>query len=293
MSGKTSASQACFSKAFAHYNVFPGCYYHDSTTMPAFHPWLAAIVVSSIVQGLDHLSMIDSITRTVRDNRYLSRMIGVLFSFGHGLVVMIISVIVGSGIMQSKPPAWLDDFGNGISIFFLFTFGILTLWNVFQKQKQFVSTSLKVLLLRKIINQRCNPLLIMFIGALFAFSFDTFSQVALFSISASLFSGWLFSAVLGVLFMLGMMVSDGVNGLFVSRLIQRADKTSLFISRVLGVAISGFSLTVGTLNLIQFISSTWYEPTWTTQGEELRLSSLGKPHCFVPRQAAGNKFKLA
>lgn len=202
---------------------------------------------------LDHLSTIDSITRSVRDNRYLSRITGILFSLGHGLVVTTISIIIGSGLMQSKPPAWLLHFGNSISIFFLFIFGILTLWNVFQTQTHVSSTSFKGLLLRNIINQRCNPLFIMLIGALFAFSFDTFSQIALFSISASLFSGWLFSGVLGVVFMLGMMISDGINGLLVSRLIQRADKTSLFISRIVGLLISVFSLTIGTLNLIKLV----------------------------------------
>jgi nickel/cobalt transporter (NiCoT) family protein len=203
---------------------------------------------------LDHLSTIDSITRTVRDNRYLSKMIGILFSLGHGLVVTIVSLIIGSGMMQSRLPSWLDNFGSWISIFFLFTFGFITLWNVLQKSTRTVpTTSLKGLFLRKIITQKCNPLFIMLIGALFAFSFDTFSQVALFSISASLLAGWLFSGVLGIVFMLGMMISDGVNGLFVSTLIQRADKTSFIISRMVGLMISFFSLTIGTLNLIKLV----------------------------------------
>lgn len=202
---------------------------------------------------LDHLSTIDSITRTVRDNKYLSKMTGLLFSLGHGSIVTIISIIVGSKIIQSKPPLWLDHFGNLVSIFFLFTFGMITLFNIFQPQKQIITTSLKGFILQKIIRPRCNPLFIMFIGALFACSFDTFSQVALFSISASLFSGWLFSGALGVIFMLGMMLSDGFNGLFVSKIIQRADKTSLFTSRLLGLTIAIFSLIVGTLNLIRVI----------------------------------------
>ena len=91
----------------------------------------------------------------------------------------------------------------------------------------------------------------MMIGALFALSFDTFSQIALFSITASLMSGWLFSAILGSFFTLGMMVSDGFNGLFVSALIQRADGTSLVLSRSLGVAISFFSLLTGAIGLIK------------------------------------------
>lgn len=203
---------------------------------------------------LDHLSTIDSITRTVRDNRDLSKVIGILFSLGHGLVVTFISLIIGSEMLQSQFPLWLDNVGNWISIFFLFTFGFLTLWSVLQKSTSPASTaSLKGLLLRKIITKKCNPIFIMLIGALFAFSFDTFSQVALFSLSASILAGWLFSGILGIVFMFGMMTSDGLNGLFVSTLIQRADKTSFFISRMIGLMISVFSLTIGTFNLIKLV----------------------------------------
>ena len=96
----------------------------------------------------------------------------------------------------------------------------------------------------------------MFIGALFAFSFDTFSQVALFSLSASVLAGWLFSGVLGLIFMVGMMLSDGLNGFFVSTLIQRADRLSLFLSRSLGLAISLFSIVLGVITLVKMIRYT-------------------------------------
>lgn len=197
---------------------------------------------------LDHLSTIDSITRTVSGSN-LSKMIGMLFSLGHGLVVTTISIIMGSGMMQAKLPVWLDHVGNWISIFFLLLFGALTLWNVFKKPKSIASTTLKSWLLRNIIKAKCHPLLVMLIGALFAFSFDTLSQVALFSISASIVAGWLFSGILGLIFMSGMMISDGLNGLFVSILIERADSLSIFISRLVGVLIAAFSLIIGLLNL--------------------------------------------
>jgi len=203
---------------------------------------------------LDHLATIDAITRTVRENRFLSKLVGVLFSLGHGLVVTLISLIIGSGLLQSHIPEWLDGFGQWISIIFLFVFGMLNLYNIFQNPfNQNMPVGIKSFLVKKLNAKKFNPLMIMSIGALFAFSFDTFSQIALFSISASLLSGWLFSGVLGLFFMLGMMVSDGINGLIVSALIQRADKISILVSRGLGLTICLFSLVIGSMSLYEIL----------------------------------------
>lgn len=199
---------------------------------------------------LDHLATIDSVTRTVSNQRYLSRIVGFLFSLGHGLVVIAISFIIGSGLMKSYIPEWLDSVGNWISISFLFMFGLLNLWNVAQPpSKPAIPTSLKNYLAKKITHKKFNPIFIILIGALFALSFDTFSQVALFSLSASLVAGCMFSGLLGLVFMFGMMTSDGLNGLFVSTLIQRANGISNFISRLAGLLIALFSLIIGIMNL--------------------------------------------
>lgn len=203
---------------------------------------------------LDHLATIDSISRTVRDAHYLSKIVGFLFSLGHGLVVTLISLIIGSGIIHSRFPSWLNGLGNSISILFLLMFGILTLWNVLKYPSQpAAATGMGAFLLRIITIKKYKPALIMLVGALFAFSFDTFSQVALFSISASLLGGWLFSGVLGVVFMFGMMTSDGLNGLLVSALIQRSGKKSLIVSRLFGLIIASFSLVIGMLSLTKLV----------------------------------------
>jgi high-affinity nickel-transport protein len=202
---------------------------------------------------LDHLATIDALTRTVRENRFLSRMVGFLFSLGHGLVVILVSLIIGSGLVQASVPAWLDGVGKWISIVFLLLFGVLNLYNVFQNPS--LPVGLKSWIAKKLGSNRSHPLGIMAVGALFAFSFDTFSQIALFSLSASLLSGGLFAGVLGFFFMLGMMLSDGINGLLVSTLIQRADRLSLVVSRGLGLTISLFSLGIGALSLLEILKS--------------------------------------
>lgn len=203
---------------------------------------------------LDHLATIDAMTRTVRQDQYLSKMVGILFSLGHGLVVTLISLIVGSSLIQFHVPEWLDPFGSWISILFLLLFGALNLVNIFNdSSKSTIPVGIKSFLLKKIANKKFNSRMIISIGALFAFSFDTFSQVALFSLSASLLSGWLFSGILGVFFTLGMMISDGLNGLLVATLIRRADGTSIMVSRSLGLTISLFSLIIGFVGLYNIL----------------------------------------
>ena len=49
---------------------------------------------------------------------------------------------------------------------------------------------------------------------------------------------------LGLLFVLGMLVTDGINGLWISKLIARADQIAIIASRVMSVAVSSVSLLV-------------------------------------------------
>lgn len=201
---------------------------------------------------LDHLATIDSVARIVSTRRTLAKIVGFLFSLGHGFVVILISLIIGNGVKPVIVPQWLDGVGNSISITFLLIFGLLNLWNVFQSPSRSpLPTSLKNWLSRKLIRNNVNPFFIVLIGALFALSFDTVSQVVLFSLSARAMAGWIFSGVLGFTFMFGMMVSDGLNGLFVSTLIQRANSVSLLFSRIMGFMIASFSLIIGMINFIK------------------------------------------
>src|SRR3972149_11985781 len=129
---------------------------------------------------LDPLAPIDAISRTVRENLFLSKIVGFLFSLGHGIVVTSISIIVGSGLIQSQIPKGLESWGNWISIAFLFLFGILNLFTLFQNPTDpQLPVGIKSYLAKKLMNKRFSPLSILAIGSLFAFSFDTFSQIAL------------------------------------------------------------------------------------------------------------------
>ena len=219
---------------------------------PLPNDWLALLAVVyalGLRHGMDpdHLATINAIARSnAARNPRLARWSGFLFSAGHGGLVILVAIGVSLVARQWETPAWLEATGAWISITFLFALGLLNLYSVFAAPAGEVvaPAGLKSRLLGRLA-QVSHPALIAAVGALFALSFDTVSQVALFSLTARSMSGWGFSVVLGAAFMLGMMTTDGVNGLWVARLLARADRRALVASRAMGLAIAGLSLLVG------------------------------------------------
>ena len=228
---------------------------------PLPNDWLALLVVVyalGLKHGMDpdHLATIDGIARSnAARNPRLARWSGFLFSAGHGAMVILVAIGVSLLARQWQTPAWLDALGAWISIAFLYALGLLNLYGVFTtRADQLVAPAgFKSHLLGR--HARVShPALIAAVGALFALSFDTVSQVALFSLTASSMSGWGFSVVIGIAFTLGMMTTDGMNGLWVARLLARADRRALVASRAMGLAIAGLSLLVASYGLARLFS---------------------------------------
>lgn len=224
--------------------------------------WLGLVLVVFFLgmkHGMDpdHIATIDGLARFNAQARpRLSRWSGCLFSLGHGMVVTLVAGIVAGVAGEWTAPIWLEHVGAWISIAFLLTLGIVNLIAVFGAPRD---QPVKVVGLRGRwlgrLTAASHPVVIAAIGAGFALSFDTLSQAALFSITASNMAGWVFSVGLGVLFMLGMMVTDGINGLWVGGLIRRADKRALVVSRAMSLAIGFISVAIAGLGIAKYVSS--------------------------------------
>ena len=80
----------------------------DGSSSPVWMIFMALTLGLRHGLDLDHLATIDAITRTVRNSQFLSKLVGFLFSLGHGLVVILISLIIGSGLMKTHTPPWLE-----------------------------------------------------------------------------------------------------------------------------------------------------------------------------------------
>jgi len=129
------------------------------------------------------------------------------------------------------------------------------LWTVFRSPHDQVvrAVGVKGRFLRRF-SEASHPVVIASVGAAFALSFDTLSQAAFFSLTASHLAGAVFSIALGLTFMSGMMVTDGVNGLWVARLLKRTDQRARIASRVMGLAIAFLSLAIAGLGIAKYFA---------------------------------------
>jgi high-affinity nickel-transport protein len=221
-------------------------------TLPAHWLALAAVVfLLGLKHGLDpdHLAAIDGLTRFNAARRpALSRWSGLLFSAGHGVVVTSVAIVVATVAMEWKAPQWLENTGSWISIAFLTLLGVANLAAVLRTpQGEMVrAVGLRSRLFERLTRAE-HPVLIAAVGAAFALSFDTISQAVLFSITGSNLAGWLFAALLGLVFTAGMMATDALNGLWVSHMVRRADRRAAAASRLMSLAIAITSLAIAAL----------------------------------------------
>jgi len=225
-------------------------------TLPQDWMGLALVVLLlGMKHGMDpdHLATIDGMTRFNAQRRpRLSRWSGFLFSFGHGLVVTLVAAIVALSASVWSAPGWLEDLGAWISIVFLLLLGSANLREVLRAppDQPVRPVGLKGRLLRRF-SETSHPVVIAAVGAAFALSFDTVSQTALFSLTASNLAG---SVALGLLFMVGMMLTDGVNGLWVARLLRQTDRRALIASRVMGLSIAFLSIGIAGLGMAKYFA---------------------------------------
>lgn len=245
------------------------------TIIGSIFPLIALAFVLGLKHGMDadHLATIDGLTRfNISSGRFrLARLCGFLFSLGHGAVVCLVAVAASMLFNHSSVPSWLDSVGVWVSSFFLLLLGILNLNAVFTtpSNEMVQMVGIKGRWLSRLKNAH-HPALIALVGALFALSFDTLSQAAFFSVAATNYGGLIYALLLAISFMLGMMVTDAINGLWISHLLRRADASARVASRIMGITVALLSLTVAGLELSrQFLpqSSAWQD------GKELLIGA--------------------
>jgi high-affinity nickel-transport protein len=235
--------------------------------------WISLLILTFVLGmkhgfDADHLATIDGLTRyNARLRPGLARYCGTLFSLGHGAVVLAIALGVAGIASQWEVPEWFGILGAVISITFLIALGSLNLAAVLRAGPDEVvqPVGLKGRLLGNL-RHASHPALIAVVGALFALSFNTLSQAAFFALTATQFGGWQHALALALLFMLGMLLTDGINGLWIARLIARADQAALVASRVMGLVVSGVSLLVAGFGVAKLLSPA--VDAWS-EGKEL------------------------
>ena len=216
----------------------------------------------------DHLAAIDGLTRyNARARPRLARWIGVLFSTGHGLVVAGVALGVSLLAQVWHVPEWLEAFGAWVSIAVLTLLALLNIVTVLRTpaHEQAHLEGWRSGVFSRLLRAG-SPAMVMGVGTLFALSFDTLSQAALFAVTATQFGGWRPALLLALLFVVGMLLVDGINGFWIARLIRRSDRSACIASRVMALAVSGVGLLTAGLTLA---SRTLPEVDAWSRGKEL------------------------
>jgi nickel/cobalt transporter (NiCoT) family protein len=219
----------------------------------------------------DHLAAIDGMTRFNAVARpRLARRTGLWFSLGHGAVVLAAAVSVSLVARSWTAPEWLEPFGAWASIVVLLLLGLMNLNAVRQAPPGAVVAGVgwrSGLFSRMLTASGCWP--IMGVGVLFALSFDTLSQAALMAVTGTALRGLPAVIVLAGAFVAGMLITDGINGWWVARLLRRSDRTAARASRVMCIGVACVSLGTALLGVGARLSpafGAWADAHETTFG---------------------------
>ena len=197
------------------------------------------VFILGLRHGLDadHLACIDGLTRfNWRQGRKTARWVGTLFSFGHGLVVAAVGVILAMVSKQFKFPDYFDTMATWISVISLFIIGTLNIYNLLRSNsvdKEFEIKGIKGRFIPKVARETTNPFMIALIGVAFALAADTVSQTSLWALAAGHASGYL-PVLLGLIFMVGMMLTDTTDCLVTYRMISQSSKVGQSASKIMG-----------------------------------------------------------
>ena len=214
---------------------------------------VAVVLMLGLRHGFDadHLAAIDGLaTHNAGRRPRLARLSGVLFSLGHGIVVIVVALVVSLLSRAWQTPQWLDSMGMWVSVGVLTLLAFVNIAAVVKTPSHEVARLIgwRSGLLARLLRAG-HPLTMLGVGAMFALSFDTISQAALFAMTASAYGGWRPALLLGLVFTAGMLLTDGVNGWLIWRLVHHSERSARVASRTVALAVSGVGLLTAGLAL--------------------------------------------
>lgn len=197
----------------------------------------------------DHLAAIDGLSRaySTAGRPALARLSGVLFSAGHGVVVLAAALSLNGH--RAALPSWLEGAGSLLSIALLTLLGCLNLAQALQPGSAAPSVLAASLLRWSMLRRPAGAFLT---GVLFALSFDTLTLAAWLGTAAAT-AGSVAGAVLALAFafVAGMICCDGLNGWWVAHLIQRSKAFADGARRFFSSLVALISLAIAALELMR------------------------------------------
>ena len=197
---------------------------------------LIILFVLGLRHGLDpdHITVIDNFTYKLhqKQNKW-SRWVGSLFTFGHGVMVTLISVALSLLKNNIEFPEWFNVILEWVPVVILFTMGITNLIYLTNRKsdKPKSVSRLKDWLLPKHSGNHLNPFSIVLTGLIFGFIFDTSSQIAAFGIAMSASNQWMYAALGGLVFSFGLILTGTCDSFLLNKLLKTFDQKKIISHR--------------------------------------------------------------
>ncbi|MDR3191145.1 MAG: HoxN/HupN/NixA family nickel/cobalt transporter [Lactobacillaceae bacterium] len=273
----------------------------------AAHPELIGMGVLSLTFGLrhafdiDHIAAIDNMTRKLLNDGKNVRGVGFSFSFGHSLVVILMTLGTVLFVEWAKHTMPMiteigGQLGTLIAAVMLLLlavingFILLNIWRNWQqvrrghigKAEEMVEQSRIYRLFTKLLGLINHNWQVMLVGFLFGLGFDTATQIAVLSTSVTAAGegvAWYGALAFPLLFTAGMCFMDTLDGLFMSSAYNwifsspyRKVYYNLTITCI-SILAAGF---IGLVDLLQGLSSVFgWQGQLTTWVNGLDFNTLG------------------
>jgi high-affinity nickel-transport protein len=202
----------------------------------------------------DHIACIDGLTwRTLDHDKRLAPWVGTLFALGHGLLVTAIAVGVSKLSHNVTVPDTVVEIFKWVPTALLLFVGTLNLRQLLQADRAYQPTGWKLKLIPARLRNHSSPFAIVLIGVLFATVFDTATQASAWGYVATNNGGSLAALAAGLVFTLGMVITDSLDGRLLCRIVKRADGVEMGrrYRRILGWLIVCLSYGVACYNMIK------------------------------------------
>ena len=217
---------------------------------------LVLMFVLGLRHGLDpdHIACIDGLTWQAlgrdSDHRH-APWIGTLFALGHGLLVTSIAAGVSQISHGIALPEVMVQVCEWVPTALLLLVGTMNLRLLFRRNMAFQPTGWKLKLIPQRLRHHGSPWAVVLIGVLFATVFDTATQASAWGYVASHRGGLAAAMAAGVVFTLGMVITDTLDGRLICSIDRRADGQAVArrYRRVLGWLIVGISYGVAAYNI--------------------------------------------
>jgi high-affinity nickel-transport protein len=200
----------------------------------------------------DHIACIDGLTwRAMQHGRHHGPWVGTLFAIGHGLLVTMVAVVFSEVGRAVEVPGTFARLFDWVPTTLLLLVAFLNVRQL-RSSIQAAPTSAKLRLIPRRLRDHAAPWAIVLTGALFAAVFDTATQASAWGYVAGQQGGcWIAALVAGLVFTIGMGVTDTIDGRVLWRIGRRAggQQLTLRFRRILGWLVVGISCGVAAFNI--------------------------------------------